>query len=183
MSISKFSMFPFAFLGRYNYLFNGALIKPRWGLTVANVLHVKKGAKPIKPHKLRVVLGTFNFRHFSFPDASFLVEMAKESLKKWIPTEYLCLEKTQFRSGNVESHSFVPFRHTWATRNFNLTTVFTFSFEGEFNRNKLDGSETPIRVKRIVIHPGYDRYSMAHNIALLELEKPVKLNDHIRMVS
>lgn len=94
---------------RYNYLFNGALIKPRWVLTVANVLHVKKGAKPIKPHKLRVVLG-------------------------------------------------------------------------EFNRNKLDGSETPIRVKRIVIHPGYDRYSMAHNIALLELEKPVKLNDHIRMV-
>ena len=54
---------------------------------------------------------------------------------------------------------------------------------GEFNRNKLDGTETPIRVKRIVLHPGYDRNTMAHNIALLELEKPVKLNDHIRMVS
>lgn len=94
---------------RYNFLFNGALIKPGWVLTVANILQVKKGVKPIKPHKLRVVLG-------------------------------------------------------------------------EFNRNKLDGTETPIRVKRIVIHPGYDRYSMAHNIALLELENPVKLNDHIRMV-
>ena len=56
-------------------------------------------------------------------------------------------------------------------------------FVGEFNRNKLDGTETTIRVKRIVLHPGYDRYTMAHNIALLQLEKPVKLNNHIRMVS
>lgn len=62
------------------------------------------------------------------------------------------------------------------------STIYFF-YIGEFNRNKLDGTETPIRVKRIVIHPGYDRYSMAHNIALLELENPVKLNDHIRMVS
>lgn len=54
---------------------------------------------------------------------------------------------------------------------------------GEFNRNKLDGTETPVSVKRIVLHPGYDRSTMAHNIALLELEKPVKLDDHIRMVS
>lgn len=54
---------------------------------------------------------------------------------------------------------------------------------GEFNRDKLDGTETPIRVKRIVLHPGYDRNTMAHNIALLELEKPAQLNDHIRMVS
>lgn len=53
---------------------------------------------------------------------------------------------------------------------------------GEFNRAKLDGTETPVRVKRIVRHPGYGT-AFAHNIALLELEKPVKLNDHIRMVS
>lgn len=91
------------------YLFNGALIKPGWVLTVANVLQVKKGAKPIKPSKLQVVLG-------------------------------------------------------------------------EFNRDKLDGTETPVRVKRIVRHPGYDGSGFAHNIALLELEKPAKLNDNIRMV-
>ena len=54
---------------------------------------------------------------------------------------------------------------------------------GEFNRNKLDGTETPVTVKRIVVHPGYDRSTMANNIALLELKKPVRLNDHIRMVS
>ena len=54
---------------------------------------------------------------------------------------------------------------------------------GEFNRNKLDGTETPVSVKRIVLHPGYDRTTMANNIALLELEKPIRLNDHIRMVS
>lgn len=66
---------------------------------------------------------------------------------------------------------------------FKLLDYLFFFYIGEFNRNKLDGTETPIRVKRIVIHPGYDRYSMAHNIALLELENPVKLNDHIRMVS
>lgn len=47
-------------LGRGYYLFNGALIKPGWVLTVANVLQVKKGAKPIKPSKLQVVLGRHN---------------------------------------------------------------------------------------------------------------------------
>lgn len=94
---------------RKSYLFNGALIKPGWVLTVANVLQVKKGVTPLKPNRLQVVLG-------------------------------------------------------------------------EFNRNKLDGTETPVSVKRIVLHPGYDRSTMANNIALLELEKPVRLNDHIRMV-
>lgn len=85
------------------YLFNGALIKPGWVLTVANVL---PGAS-----KLQVVLG-------------------------------------------------------------------------EFNRHEMDGTETTIRVKRIVKHPGYDgtQSGFAHNIALLELETPVRLNDHIRMV-
>lgn len=91
------------------YLFNGALIKSRWVLTVANVLQVKKGAKPMKPSRLRLVLG-------------------------------------------------------------------------EFNRGKLDGTETFIRVKRIVIHPRYNGNGLANNIALLELEKPAKLNNHIRMV-
>jgi len=54
---------------------------------------------------------------------------------------------------------------------------------GEFNRGKLDGTETFIRVKRIVIHPRYNGNGLANNIALLELEKPAKLNNHIRMVS
>lgn len=87
---------------RGSYLFNGALIKPGWVLTVANVL---PGAS-----KLQVVLG-------------------------------------------------------------------------EFNRERMDGTETSMRVKRVVKHPLYDvtRSGFAHNIALLELETPVKLNDHIRM--
>ncbi|KAK2566870.1 Transmembrane protease serine 6 [Acropora cervicornis] len=88
---------------RGSYLFNGALIKPGWVLTVANVL---PGAS-----KLQVVLG-------------------------------------------------------------------------EFNIEQMDGTETSMRVKRVVKHPLYDgtRSGFAHNIALLELETPVKLNDHIRMV-
>ena len=49
----------------------------------------------------------------------------------------------------------------------------------------MDGTETSIRVKRVVKHPLYDgtRSGFAHNIALLELETPVKLSNHIRMVS
>lgn len=73
-----------------------------------------------------------------------------------------------------------------------VVILFNFSVSGvpliiigEFNREQMDGTETSMRVKRVVKHPLYDvtRSGFAHNIALLELETPVKLNDHIRMVS
>ena len=50
-------IFFFYLLGRDSYLFNGALIKPGWVLTVANVLQVKKGVTSIKPNRLQVILG------------------------------------------------------------------------------------------------------------------------------
>lgn len=174
----------FYLLERYNFLFNGALIKPGWVLTVANILQVKKGAKPIKPHKLRVVLGTFNFRNF----------FQKLQAMKFIKTFLLQNNKNNNNNNKLQSKWYLGCERFWAMVFFfstfrlpqtlcsSYSTIYFF-YIGEFNRNKLDGTETPIRVKRIVIHPGYDRYSMAHNIALLELENPVKLNDHIRMVS
>lgn len=53
---------------------------------------------------------------------------------------------------------------------------------GEHNREKLDGTERYMRVKRIIIHPKYDRDTLTNNIALLELAKPVKPTSHIRTV-
>ncbi|XP_048587009.1 coagulation factor IX isoform X2 [Nematostella vectensis] len=90
-----------------NFLFNGALIKSRWVLTVANA--VLRGGRPIKPRKLKVILG-------------------------------------------------------------------------ELNRDKEEGNEQTLRVKRIITHPGYSRTNLSHNIALLELAKPAKLNNYIRKV-
>ncbi|KAK3730731.1 hypothetical protein QZH41_005003 [Actinostola sp. cb2023] len=89
------------------FLFNGALIKPGWVLTIANVL--RRRGRPVKPKKLRVILG-------------------------------------------------------------------------ELNTAKKDGSEISLRVKRIIVHPGYSRYNFSNNIALLQLVKPVKLNNFVRTV-
>ncbi|XP_031550169.1 transmembrane protease serine 6-like [Actinia tenebrosa] len=93
--------------GAKSFLFNGALIKPGWVLTIANAL--RRDGRPIKLHKLKVVLG-------------------------------------------------------------------------EFNRNKVDGTEKFRRIRRVVVHPGYSRSNLSNNIALLQLEKPVKPNKYIRMV-
>ncbi|EDO43338.1 predicted protein, partial [Nematostella vectensis] len=53
---------------------------------------------------------------------------------------------------------------------------------GELNRDKEEGNEQTLRVKRIITHPGYSRTNLSHNIALLELAKPAKLNNYIRKV-
>lgn len=53
---------------------------------------------------------------------------------------------------------------------------------GEHNRERLDGTERYVRVKRIIVHPKYDRHTLSNNIALLELTKPVKPSSHIRTV-
>ena len=113
---------------------------------------------------------------------------------KFIKTFLLQNNKNNNNNNKLRSKWYLGCERLWAMVFFSVhlgyhkpfvqvTRLSIFFYIGEFNRNKLDGTETPIRVKRIVIHPGYDRYSMAHNIALLELENPVKLNDHIRMVS
>lgn len=94
----------FYLLERYNFLFNGALIKPGWVLTVANILQVKKGVKPIKPHKLRVVLGTFNFRNF----------FQKLQAMKFIKTFLLQNNKNNNNNDKLQSKWYLGCERFWA---------------------------------------------------------------------
>lgn len=55
-------------------------------------------------------------------------------------------------------------------------------YTGDYDRSKVDGTEATLKVKRIISHPKYNRYTLAHNIALLELNEPVKRTNTIRTV-
>ena len=49
--------------------------------------------------------------------------------------------------------------------------------EHEFERH--EGTEQAIKVKRVIKHPGYDVTNLLHDIALIELERPVILNGRV----
>jgi len=51
---------------------------------------------------------------------------------------------------------------------------------GEHNRTVVEGSEVDVTVRKIMRHPDYSRWTLNNDIAMLKLEKPVKLNKYVQ---
>ena len=50
---------------------------------------------------------------------------------------------------------------------------------GAHDISKTEPSQQTVTVKRMIMHPDYDRRSMKADIALLELSSPVRFNDRV----
>ena len=53
---------------------------------------------------------------------------------------------------------------------------------GDNDRNKNEGSEQKVKIKRIHRHPQYNQALLNNDVALLELEKPAILNKQVGLV-
>ena len=70
-----------------------------------------------------------------------------------------------------------------------LTTFFGISsgttytiLLGAHNRYQPQGHEQKIRGKRVIVHPNYDELRLNNDIALIQLERPATLNQHVSTV-
>ena len=57
-----------------------------------------------------------------------------------------------------------------------ILSCLSFFRTGEYNRELLEGPEREFDVSKIIIHPGYNPYSLNNDIALIKLKAPIMMD-------